>query len=357
LFVESESAVLRRLAESGHTVTPSSLLFQGGNLLTVQHPATNQRALLIGEAEIARNTALGLTADQTREAFRVEFDVDTVTVLPASSFHLDFELTIRAVDDKLVAFVNDEVAAARLIIQSAADPLQSAGLLTAQERAKINTLLDQASDHSAMDILEAAMAQRYPAHPKLPNALAEAFATSPVDSGVGNLQAFLVALDVLRAADLTSDPPDADRFQNAYFRSMRRLNADRETFRNRLKSIGFEVVAVPSLSQGNRGLNYLNGLHAPGAFLMPAWGGLYDTLDDAARHAFESAMGPSVTVEPVLSAESQRRGGGVHCSVAAYRRFESRQGERNPKSRNVEKSDNSLTRTVEVRRSSNLIQE
>jgi hypothetical protein len=50
---------------------------------------------------------------------------------------------------------------------------------------------------------------------------------------------------------------------------------------------------------------------------MPAYGGIYAPLDQAAKAAFEAAFGGRVRVVPVLCGESQRRSGAIHCSVSA----------------------------------------
>jgi hypothetical protein len=84
-----------------------------------------------------------------------------------------------------------------------------------------------------------------------------------------------------------------------------------------LRGSGLEIVRVPSLPEGNRGIDYLNGVHEPGRYFMPAWGGLFEPLDRAAEGAFRRAFGPGVAVRPILTSESQRRGGGVHCSISA----------------------------------------
>ena len=41
---------------------------------------------------------------------------------------------------------------------------------------------------------------------------------------------------------------------------------------------------------------------------------------DAAKSAFEKALGPEVTVIPILCGETQRRAGGLHCSTGVYYR-------------------------------------
>src|SRR5690606_32768810 len=63
-FVPGETYLMNGVAAANVKVVQSSLLFQGGNLLAVRDPGTNQRILLIGEAEIQRNKVLGLTDNQ-----------------------------------------------------------------------------------------------------------------------------------------------------------------------------------------------------------------------------------------------------------------------------------------------------
>ena len=84
-----------------------------------------------------------------------------------------------------------------------------------------------------------------------------------------------------------------------------------------LEHLGLQVVRVPGISDTDRGISYINGLHDRSRYLMPAWGGLYEPLDRAARAAFEAGLGPQVEVVPILSSESQRRGGAVRCTVSA----------------------------------------
>jgi hypothetical protein len=51
---------------------------------------------------------------------------------------------------------------------------------------------------------------------------------------------------------------------------------------------------------------------------MPASGGFFAELDEAAAEVFRRELGPSVEVIPILCGESQRRVGAIHCAVAAY---------------------------------------
>ena len=84
-----------------------------------------------------------------------------------------------------------------------------------------------------------------------------------------------------------------------------------------IRALGLEIARIPSLPEGNRGIDTLNGVHDPKRYLMPAWGGLFEPLDRAAEEALRTAFGPGIDVRPVMSSESQRRGGAVHCSISA----------------------------------------
>jgi agmatine/peptidylarginine deiminase len=149
---------------------------------------------------------------------------------------------------------------------------------------------------------------------------AKRFARGPADSGVGNLQRFLLALDLLTSTLSDVDLGAVDPHTASYMRSFQRREKERKDLAATLQAAGMKVVRIPSLSDDERGLNYLNGLHEPGRYLMPAYGGLYAPLDDRARAAFEGALGPAVDVVPVLCGETQRRGGGVHCAVSVLPR-------------------------------------
>jgi hypothetical protein len=61
-FVPGENLAIEGLAGTGRTVALSRLLFQGGDILCVQDARDGTRFLLVGEAEIARNRALGCRA-------------------------------------------------------------------------------------------------------------------------------------------------------------------------------------------------------------------------------------------------------------------------------------------------------
>ena len=85
-----------------------------------------------------------------------------------------------------------------------------------------------------------------------------------------------------------------------------------------LEELGCRIVTVPGLNDADRGISYVNGIQGESVYLMPAYGGFFAPLDDEARRVFETQMGQTVRVIPILSSESQRRYGAVHCAVAAY---------------------------------------
>jgi hypothetical protein len=55
---------------------------------------------------------------------------------------------------------------------------------------------------------------------------------------------------------------------------------------------------------------------------MPAYGGFYTKLDQAAQYTIQSALGESVQVIPILCAEMQRHYGGIHCMVSVLPGFD-----------------------------------
>jgi hypothetical protein len=93
-FCPEESFVMDGVRAAGQVVVHSPLLFQGGNVLVVHDPGRGQRVLLISETDVYRNIALGLTRSEVLDAFRVEFAVDRCVVMPAASYHLDYDLTL-----------------------------------------------------------------------------------------------------------------------------------------------------------------------------------------------------------------------------------------------------------------------
>ena len=314
VFIPGESFLMDALAATGHTVIQSPLLFQGGNLLAVRDPATEERLLLIGEAEVYRNTALGLTTAQVLEAFRVEFAVDRCIMMPAVSFHLDFDVCLRFSHGQMVAFVNDSATAARIVLALGVKALARSGVLDSVLAQELLSDLEARRPVPFLDRLGPILGGQMNKQGRFGVSFARAFAVDEVDSPVGNLQRFLLAMDTFVHAHIRP----TERHAKAYLSSFRRRAADREELNTLLSSLGWKVVGVPSLADGDRSINYLNGIHDRGHYYMPAYGGLFAPLDDAAAKVFAEELGTEIAVVPILCGESQRRVGAIHCSVNLY---------------------------------------
>jgi hypothetical protein len=315
-FVPGETFLIEGFAATGQRVVQSPLLFQGGDLIVARHPRTGERTLLVGEAEVYRNTALGLAREQVLDAFRIELGADRVVVLPAASFHIDYEVSVRAVRGELVAFVPDTPAAARIAFDCGLGALEQHGRLDHAAALSARENLAQAHVHEAVEIASRALVPAMRGPGRFDESLARDLSVSAADSGVGNLQTFLLALDLLESEVASSRSGALDPNTAAYLDSFRRRDADRARIAKTLADLGWTIVRVPTFSDGERGINHLNGMHARGLFLMPAHGGLYERLDRAAADAFGAALERDVKVIPVVTSESQRRSGAVRCSVS-----------------------------------------
>jgi hypothetical protein len=317
-FVPGENLLLDGLARAGRAVARSPLLFQGGDLLPVRDPRDGTRWLLVGEAEVARNRALGLARDEVLAALRAEFGVERCVVLPAVSFHVDLEVCVRAGEQGLVACVLDTSRAARIVVRCGLDALERARLLAPDLARAAREDLDADRHQEFFARLGPLLESGQHGGGRFVESFARAFAAGPQDSGVGNLQRFLTALD-LWTAELIGAASAADLGIDAaswaYLDSLRRREADRMRVAQALAGLGWTVVPVPGTSDGTRSLNPLNGVHLRGKYLQPAYGGIFAPLDEAARAVLAPALGNAVEVVPVPCGETQRRAGGVHCAV------------------------------------------
>ena len=318
VFTPGESDAAAAGGGTDHRVLQSSLIFQAGNLLVVRAPRGSGRMLLIGEAEIYRNVALGLSANQALAAFRAEFGVDECVVLQAVGFHIDLELSVRRVGARSIAFVNGVGAGTTLVLQCGLQPLTAAGVITDAEAATVAAALVGGRGMNALNVLVPALQGAAIGPGQWPLALAERFSTGPSDSGVANFQRFLFALDY--QMNLALDPANVagDAFTQAYVRAFHRRAADRAALHATLREIGFEVLEVPGFSEGRVGLCAVNAIQDQTRCFYSAVGGVYSAVDEAARAAIVSATGNSVEVIAIRSGESQSRVGGVHCSAGAY---------------------------------------
>lgn len=314
-FRKAESFLMDGLQTSGHEVVHSRLLFQGGNLLAVRDPKTGERILLLSEGCIYRNGALGLTPEQVQEAFRVEFGVDRCAIIPATSYHMDFDVTVRAHAGELIAFVNDTRATAREIVEIGIGALERGGMLSPAAAGEARANLAAGRDEPVVRQISGVVQNTRGQSSALPDKLAAAFTQDKADSAAGNLQTFLLALDIIESA--LSDAKGAPERQ-AYLQALRRMHERCETQTERLRGLGWKVVALPSMTDLFRSINYLNGVHHKGGYLMPVFGGLYAPLDRLAAARLQSVLGPELRMQQIRSADCQRYHGGVHCTVAAY---------------------------------------
>lgn len=321
VLVPGDSLLLNGLAASGEFVLQSPLMFQGGNLIVFRIPGNergSQSAMLVGEAEVYRNIALGLTRSEAIEALRREFGVDACEVLPAISYHIDYEVSVRTVNGGLVALVNDTIGAARIIGACGIDALEKHGIVGQADAKRGRDALASGSYGEFLDIAAKPVFARSDGQGRFPLTLAEVFSAGSTDSGVGNMRRFLVACDELAASIPETESRAPSSHAAAYVRSLRRRVAERGRLRERLRGMGMRVVGVPSLSDEDQSINYINGLHDSTRYLIPAYGGLFSRLDLAAKEAVSRALGTGVTVIPIFCGESQRRDGGVRCSVSVY---------------------------------------
>lgn len=317
-FVPGDSLLMEGFAAAGHRVVQSPLLFQGGNLIAYRDPATKRLTLLIGEAEIYRNVALGLSRDQVLDAFRVEFGVDRCIVLPAVSYHIDYEVSVRIINNRAIAFVNDTPAAARAVFDCGLAALERAKIISPSAAAAARAHLQAGRIQQCLELALAPVFSRVDPSGLFPLSFAEIFSTGRTDSPVGNLRRFLLACDLLAVESLGPNIDGPDPNTSAYLRSLARRESDRAAIRKMLSDAGLQVIQIPSLSDEEQSINYLNGLHDRTHYLMPAHGGLFAPLDRTAAQIFAKSMDTGVSVVPIGCAESLRRDGAIRCSVGAY---------------------------------------
>jgi hypothetical protein len=314
LYVAGDTYLGRALVQAGLRVAHSPLLFQGGNLLMVEEPS-GRRILLAGEAEVLRNQSLGLSQAQAMAALCAELGADKCVVLPAASIHIDYEVSCRVVDGKVVAFTLDTAAGARLAVEAGIGLLERRGYMDANTAEAARTLLQTGRDFECAAMVWKSLAAFAVGPGRFPLPFAAMLREGSTDSGVGNLHRIMAGLDLLMSGTPAAIERVGDAHHRAYLRSLARRMEDRTQLRAALRNLGWKVVPVPGIGQGDRSINPLNGLHTTGLALMPAYGGLFAGLDAAAAEAIKAALGPGVEVRQVRTSESQRRDGALRCSV------------------------------------------
>lgn len=305
-FVPGDTFAAESLACAGIEVARSPLHFQGGNMLCVCDG--RRRVLLLGEAEIARNIALGLNRDQTIRLFCAELGADEAAVLPGASYHLDYELFVRAGPNSApVACVADEAAGAEAVIDAGLDALVRSGALS-----PVGT--DASRPRAAME----ALARGFDPARGFISELASLFSTgAPGDPGAAALSVLLEAVDGALARERIDAAAEhrMDRHALAMLEARRRAAKDREQLRCLIADMGWRVVRVPSLPAPRHGLASLNAINAQHRALVPA-GPDFFAAADARTHAALAECG--IETAPVRTAESQRRHGALRCSAAVF---------------------------------------
>jgi hypothetical protein len=157
----------------------------------------------------------------------------------------------------------------------------------------------------------------------LPSTFSRAFADDPADDAAGNVQVFLLALDLLESASPTPGPTAAfnPAGRPAYLAALRRMEQARRSQIAALQQLGCKIIPIPSMQDLYRSINYLNGLQHRGGYVMPVFGGFYTPLDQAAAAAFRAAPGPDFHLATIRTSECQRMHGGVHCTASVYPRL------------------------------------
>ncbi len=317
-FLPSESLLMDGLQASGHQVLHFPLLFQGGNLLAVTHPKTGRRILLIGEGEIHRNVALGLTREQIIETFRRGLGVDECLPLPGLSYHLDFDVSFRELDGELTAFVNDPQTAARAILDLGVATFEQHGLVDKGTAIALHYQLTGGGLKLALrHLLEIVNAGRN-ASGKFDATTGAMFKSAGMDSAEGNLGVFLQALDLVESSLNSSDEDGGDPERATYLRALRAMDNARLTQIAALKPLGCRITMVPSMPNYYRSINYLNGIHHRAGYIMPAMGGFYAPLDAVAEQVFRDNIGEPTSILRIQCAALQRKQGAIHCVAAAY---------------------------------------
>jgi hypothetical protein len=317
-FVPGESFVMDALAGAGHMVVQSPLLFQGGDLIVVNDVPRRQRVLLIGESEVWRNVALGLTAEQVLTCFKLEFGVDRCEVLPAASYHIDYQVSVRADATGVTAFVNDPAAAVRIVVELGTRALAKGGVIGDDIVNKALACVEGGKAWEYAELIGPMLGGRSKVAGQYSEALTVGFSTAPSDSAAGNFQHYLSALDLWLSMAGGDALASVDPETRAYFLARRRLIEDGEGLIQQVAALGWKVVRVPSMGDSARGINYLNGLHDRRRFLMPAQGGLMKQLDEAAVRVFQHNLLSTVDVVPIMCAESQHRAGALRCSSSVW---------------------------------------
>ena len=351
----SESFIFDQLQRAGWRVVQSPLLFQGGNILPVKNPKTGELIVFAGQAELVRNTRLGLKTEEVLDAFRKEWGADRIEILPPLSFHIDLEVSFRWHDGKMIAFVNDSLLAARLIVKCGIKGLCACSLLTEPEARELNSLLEYSENESVsrysklLQTLWNKVNEFRDEKGQFASDQVDSFVLSGEESGRVNLSRFLLGLDLLSAAHKEGekfweklaqalpsreDSPstgtplttgaslavdqDSRRDLFEYYRLLLEREKQRTQLKKHLLSLGIEVIPLPSTSDDDVSLNYINAVQDLNAVYVPAFGGMFQDIDRKVFEIVQRSLGGKVKIHPIRNSVTQSQCGGVHCSVSVY---------------------------------------
>lgn len=324
----AESFIFDQVQRAGWRVVQSPLLFQGGNILPVKHPKTGELTVFVGQAEVIRNTRLGLKKEEVLEAFRREWGADRIEVLPPLSFHIDLEVSFRWHKGRMIAFTNDSLAAARMIVRCGIKGLLSCSILTESEADELTWWLDH-SEHQdqLLQILWSRVNEFRDEKGQFISDKAEFFAVSGEESGRVNLSRFLLGLDLLSAAHKQREKfwasladQDARRDLFEYYRLLLEREEQRAQLKKRLLSLGIEVISLPSTSDDDVSLNYINMIQDLTTVYLPAFGGMFQDIDQKVVGTLQGFLGSMVRIHQIRNSATQSQCGGIHCSVSVYGR-------------------------------------
>ncbi len=318
VFLPGESYLADGWQAAGHSVIHSPLLFQGGNVACIRDPRSGRRLLILGEGTMHRNVALGFSRAEVLNAFRVEFGVDECVVIPGVSYHLDFDVSFRATTNELFAFVNDTPAAARRIVELGVGALRLRNLLTEDDTVRIKAELASGQAQAGFAKLSGLVRQHQDTGVLLPASLSQVFVADSSDDAAGNLQVFLLALDLIESEFPGAVRATGSPGRSTYLTALRHMEQGRQNQIAALQKLNCRIVLIPSMHDLYRSINYLNGLQHRGGYVMPSFGGFYAPLDQAAAAAFQAALGADFRITTVRTSECQRLHGGVHCTASIY---------------------------------------
>jgi len=319
IFMPGDDFAVSQASNPAIVSKRSPWIFEGGNVMVCDDLQRGDRVLLVGEAEVYRNIALGLTREQVHEALKTEFAADRCVVLPAASYHIDQEIAVRSVPNgRMIAFVPDARAGVRVVVRVCLSQLSKVGRWSDAVVQSALASLESGRVRECLTIAWELLARERGANGLWTEDFARVLSSNPIDSGIGNLHRFLLALDHL-AAEVADPNEFSEGHFRAVIRSFVRREQDRRSLRSRLEGLGWSVISVPAMVEDSRGVNPLNGVSERERWVMPAYGGLMGELDRVAAAAFSAALRPlEVGVSTLPSGESQRREGSLHCSVSVF---------------------------------------